>query len=30
VNAETAEVNVIGELMLGHREALDDGTGGAG
>jgi ABC-type uncharacterized transport system ATPase subunit len=30
LKAETADVNVIGELMLGHQEALNEGTGGAG
>lgn len=30
VDAETADVNLIGELMLGHREALALNEGGAG
>ena len=30
LKAETADVNVIGELMLGHREALEKATGDAG
>jgi ABC-type uncharacterized transport system ATPase subunit len=30
LEAESADVNLIGELMLGHREATRVATGGAG
>jgi simple sugar transport system ATP-binding protein len=30
LDAESADVNLIGELMLGHREAIQEDVGGAG